>query len=108
MTYFVDPPWTQCRGQLEAGEVQQLLWQMLHAIKYLHDTGVWHRDIKTSNVLLTTEDGRRIVKVSMQGSSISIAKEFGHAPDGRKASAGLLICSHAHNCSRDGSPCNRK
>lgn len=52
-----------CRGQLEAGEVQQLLWQMLHAIKYLHDTGVWHRDIKTSNVLLTTEDGRRIVKV---------------------------------------------
>ena len=51
--------------------MQQLLWQMLHAIKYLHDTGVWHRDIKTSNVLLTTEDGRRIVKVSMQGSTIS-------------------------------------
>lgn len=52
-----------CRGQLAADEVQLLLWQILHVLKYLHANNVWHRDLKSANVLVKLENGQRIVKV---------------------------------------------
>lgn len=38
------------------------MWQMLHALKYLHALNVWHRDIKSSNVMLGRKEGRKMVK----------------------------------------------
>lgn len=52
-----------CRGQLASDEVQLLLWQMLHVLKYLHANHVWHRDLKSANVLVKLEGGQRIIKV---------------------------------------------
>ena len=52
-----------CRGQLAADEVQLLLWQILHVLKYLHASNVWHRDLKSANVLVKLENGQRIIKV---------------------------------------------
>ncbi len=53
----------RCRGQLASDEVQLLLWQILHVLKYLHANNVWHRDLKSANVLVKLESGQRIIKV---------------------------------------------
>ncbi|GIL46871.1 hypothetical protein Vafri_3743 [Volvox africanus] len=62
------------RGQLPEHEVRSLMWQLLGALRYLHGLNVWHRDIKTGNLLLTLHEGRRILKVADFGSARS-AKE---------------------------------
>ena len=54
---------SNCRGQLASDEVQLLLWQMLHVLKYLHANHVWHRDLKSAYVLVKLEGGQRIIKV---------------------------------------------
>ena len=36
---------------LELNHIQVLVWNLLHAIKYMHDSQVLHRDIKPANVL---------------------------------------------------------
>ena len=58
------------RGQLTEEEVRLILWQMLMALKFLHSINVWHRDIKSSNVLLARAKGHRIVKVTGNASSM--------------------------------------
>ena len=35
---------------------------MLHAVTYLHQQDVWHRDLKSSNVLMSHMYGQRIIK----------------------------------------------
>ncbi len=43
------PPW----------QVVSIMWQLLWAVRYLHDNNVWHRDIKTANVLIKLSEGAR-------------------------------------------------
>ncbi|PNH12770.1 Serine/threonine-protein kinase BUR1 [Tetrabaena socialis] len=59
------------RGQLPEHEVRSLTWQLLSALRYLHGLNVWHRDIKTGNLLLTLQEGRRVLKVADFGSARS-------------------------------------
>ena len=48
---------------MASDEVQLLLWQILHVLKYIHANNVWHRDLKSANVLVKLENGQRIIKV---------------------------------------------
>jgi len=50
---------------LASDEVQLLLWQILHVLKHLHANNVWHRDLKSANVLVKLENGQRIIKVCL-------------------------------------------
>ncbi|GAX80900.1 hypothetical protein CEUSTIGMA_g8335.t1 [Chlamydomonas eustigma] len=51
------------RGQLSESEVRSMTWQILCALEYLHAINVWHRDIKSANIMVAVAEGRRIVKV---------------------------------------------
>lgn len=75
------------KGQLGAGEVRDLMRQLLEALTYLHTQSVWHRDLKSSNVLLAhviVEDSqgrrsrKRVIKVADLGSARS-AKRQGYS-----------------------------
>ncbi|KAG2453430.1 hypothetical protein HYH02_001653 [Chlamydomonas schloesseri] len=59
------------RGQLPEHEVRSLMLQLLGALRYLHGLNVWHRDIKTGNLLLSLAEGRRLLKVADFGSARS-------------------------------------
>jgi serine/threonine protein kinase len=47
------------RGQLSEPEVKVILLQLISAVQYLHRNGVWHRDIKSANILMTYTGGQR-------------------------------------------------
>ena len=52
------------RGDMTPDEVRSLMHQLASAVKYLHDVGVWHRDIKSANILCGRNRlGGRVVKV---------------------------------------------
>eukprot|EP00879_Flechtneria_rotunda_P008475 GHRR01008879.1.p1 GENE.GHRR01008879.1~~GHRR01008879.1.p1 ORF type:complete len:383 (+),score=100.07 GHRR01008879.1:588-1736(+) len=59
------------RGQLSELEVKTIMLQLLSAVQYLHRNGVWHRDIKSANLLMTYADGTRQVKLADLGSARS-------------------------------------
>ncbi|MBL8755418.1 MAG: serine/threonine protein kinase [Planctomycetes bacterium] len=68
--YFVmdlvkgDPIVDYCdRNRLTLGERLALFTQVCHAVQHAHGKGIIHRDLKSSNVLVGTSDGRPLAKV---------------------------------------------
>ncbi|CAI2738046.1 unnamed protein product, partial [Dicrocoelium dendriticum] len=57
-------------GPFSVGEVKCLLLQLLRAVRHLHDNWILHRDLKTSNLLLSHQG---ILKVGDFG----LAREYG-------------------------------
>ena len=54
----------ELRGEMSAAEVRSLMRQLAGAVKYLHDVGVWHRDIKSANTLCgRNRAGGRVAKI---------------------------------------------
>ncbi|KAI8472325.1 MAG: kinase-like domain-containing protein [Monoraphidium minutum] len=58
------------RGQISESDVKSIMFQLLQALQYLHENGVWHRDVKTANILVTY-DGVRLAKIADLGSARS-------------------------------------
>jgi len=59
------------KGQMSEADVKLLLFQLLAVVKYLHSINVWHRDLKSANVLSTYSQGCRMIKVCDFGSARS-------------------------------------
>ncbi|CAL5226838.1 g9703 [Coccomyxa viridis] len=78
MEYGSDGDLFSLRGQMSAEEVTVIMWQLLQALKFLHLNNVWHRDIKSSNIMVTRAEGHRIVKVGDFGSARSATSEGYH------------------------------
>jgi mitogen-activated protein kinase 1/3 len=60
------------KGELTALDVKIIMYQLLLGMSYLHQNGVVHRDIKSGNVLVALEEGRRVVRIADLGSARSL------------------------------------
>lgn len=56
-------------GRFPEATAKLLFYEMLVAVKYLHDQGITHRDLKPENILLASEDRETLVKVTDFGLS---------------------------------------
>lgn len=57
------------RGQMTAAQIRQLIAQTVLGVQYLHDLNVWHRDLKSANLLLKVHQGRQVVKIADLGAA---------------------------------------
>jgi serine/threonine protein kinase len=55
------------QGQMAPAMVQSLLSQLVAGVQYLHDLHVWHRDLKSANLLLKMHEGVQTVKIADLG-----------------------------------------
>ena len=49
------------RGPIDPGEIRRLFTQLASGLSYAHDRGVVHRDVKPSNLMVTTEGALKIL-----------------------------------------------
>ncbi|WWC86605.1 uncharacterized protein L201_001482 [Kwoniella dendrophila CBS 6074] len=68
--------------QLREDEVRWIGWQMISGIKYLHEKGIVHRDVKPENILLKTSCAYPRIILGDFGCSTSKAIVYSHLSDG--------------------------
>lgn len=76
------------RGHVSAATARSLVGQIASALEYIHKLGVWHRDLKSSNVLLFRDaEGKLVAKLADFGSARSAVSSFGGGAGGGGAAA---------------------
>ncbi|CAM6104135.1 unnamed protein product [Calypogeia fissa] len=55
---------------MQQDQVQLLIWQLLSGVRYLHSCHVWHRDIKSENVLLSSMTDVKICDFGLSRSAM--------------------------------------
>jgi len=73
------------RGRFPPGEVLEILEPVCSALQAAHDLGIVHRDLKASNIFISNQDGKRVVKLLDFG----IAKLL--HPDAGQGEGGLTV-----------------
>ena len=73
------------RGRFPPGEVLEILEPVCSALQAAHDLGIVHRDLKASNIFISTQEGKRVVKLLDFG----IAKLL--HPDAGQGEGGLTV-----------------
>lgn len=71
-----------CNGSM-AGKVRELMWQLLHATRYLHSHNIGHRDISLENVLINLSGSRPEGEVRLM--------DFGQAVRTRSSCGRVLL-----------------
>jgi len=64
------------QNQLSPPERLDLFVSVCHAVQHAHQKGIIHRDLKPSNILVTSHDGRPVVKVIDFGVAKAIAQQL--------------------------------
>lgn len=57
-----------------AGEVKTLMIQLLRGVRHLHDNWILHRDLKTSNLLLSHKGILKVLQFSEHSYVVSLSE----------------------------------
>lgn len=60
---------------LEILHIETIIWNLLHAIKFIHDSKVLHRDLKPANVLINEDCSIKICDFGLARSIDGIADQ---------------------------------
>ncbi len=78
-------------GRLAPDEVRRILKETADALAYAHERGVVHRDIKPDNILLSSDDGERVMVTDF-----GIARAVSEGSDSRLTATGMAIGTPAY------------
>jgi serine/threonine protein kinase len=72
--------------RFEQGELQELLQRLLSALGYLHERGIYHRDIKPGNILISAATGEPVLidfgaaRQRLGEKSLTVIESAGYTP----------------------------